>query len=146
MKRTIMFISLLAISLAAFASCDKDDQLVDPTKLPTEAQSFIDTNFPSTSIKSVVKEYDDFTYHYDVYLADGTALEFDKHGEWKDVKNNVIGVPDSVVPEKILSYVTTNYSNAFIVDIERGRRYDVELNTDIDLDFSLDGDFIRIDY
>lgn len=146
MKRTFFIISLLAISLATFASCDKDEQLLDPTKLPAEAQSFIDSNFPSTSVKSVVKEYDDFSYHYDVYLADGTTLEFDRKGEWTDVQNRVSGVPDSVVPEKILTYVTTNYSNAFIVDIERERQYNVELNTDLDLDFSLDGDFIRIDY
>ena len=111
-----------------------------------QAAPLIDNNFPSTSVKSVVKEYDDFSYHYDVYLADGTTLEFDRKGEWTDVQNRVSGVPDSVVPEKILTYVTTNYSNAFIVDIERERQYNVELNTDLDLDFSLDGDFIRIDY
>ena len=146
MKRAFFIISLLAISLATFASCDKDEQPVDPAQLPAEAQTFIDTNFPATTINSVVKEYDDFTYHYDVYLADGTTLEFDKRGEWKDVQNRVSGVPDSIVPEKILSYVTNNYSNAFIVEIERDRQYDVELNTGIDLDFSLDGDFIRIDY
>lgn len=145
MKKSIKMLAFFAAALIGLQSCD-DDKYVAPDTLPNVAESFLTTHFADTEVSSVMKEYDDFTYHYNVYLADGTYVEFNKSGEWREVENRVKGVPSSVVPEKILTYVTTNYSEFFIVDIERDRQYDVELNNDLNLHFSLDGDFLRFDY
>ncbi len=145
MKKIFAFLAFASVALFGLQSCDKDDQAVDPNKLPTTAQTFINTHFADATVSSVVKEYDDLTYHYEVYLSDGTHLEFKKNGEWKSVENRTSGVPKSVIPTKILDYIATNYSDCFVIDIERDRQYDVELNNDLDLDFNLDGDFIRID-
>lgn len=141
----LSMVAFVAAALVGLQSCD-DDKPIDPNKLPNVAENYIDTHFADASITSVLKEYDDLTYTYQVYLSDGTYIEFKKDGEWKEVENRVTGVPTSVIPEKIASYISTNYADNFVVDIERGRQYDVELNNNLDLDFSLSGDFLRVDY
>ncbi len=145
MKRIFYMIAFVAIALGGLQSCDEDTQ-INPSELPKTAETFINTHFAEASVNSVMKDFDDFTIHYDVYLSDGTFIEFNKNGEWKEVENRVTGVPASVIPEAIQTYVTTNYSDAFVVDIERDRQYDVELNTGIELDFDLSGKFLRFDY
>lgn len=144
MKSLIWAFALVAAFLG-LQSCD-DEKPINPNELPNTAEQFIQEHFPNVAVSSVMKEFDDLTYHYDVYLADGTALTFDKAGEWKDVENRISGVPQTIIPEKINSYIATNYAGYFVVEIERGRQYDVELNNDLDLDFSLEGNFLRIDY
>lgn len=141
-----MAVAFVATSLFALQSCDKEDERVDYNKLPSAAQTFLDANYPNATVTSCVKDYDDWSHTYEVYLSDGTHIEFDKHGEWLDVENRVSGVAQSVVPAPIWDYVTTNYASLFIVDIEKdGRGYDVELNNDLDLDFDSKGNFVRID-
>ena len=145
MKKIATLLATMAVALTLLVGCEKNDEMVNPNKLPSEAQTFLATNFPNATVKTVVKDYDDATHTYKVTLSDGTFVEFRKSGEWKEVENRVDGVPTSVIPTKIQDYLTTNYPDDFVVDIERERRYDVELNTGLDLEFSLDGDFIRID-
>lgn len=146
MKRAFLTIVAALASLVVLASCDNDEKHLDYNELPNVAKSFINNHFGDNEVRSVIKEYDDLTYHYEVYLTDGTKIEFNKNGEWCEVENRVEGVPTSILPAGIISYVQENYGSYFIVSVERDRQYDIELNNDLDLDFSLDGDFIRVDY
>ena len=146
MKRAFLTIMAALASLVVLASCDNDEKHLDYNELPNVAKSFINNHFGNTEVRSAIKEYDDLTYHYEVYLTDGTKIEFKKNGEWREVENRVEGVPTSILPAGIVSYVQENYGSYFIVSAERDRQYDIELNNDLDLDFTLDGDFIRIDY
>lgn len=147
MKRMKSLFWTLALAAAFFGlqSCD-DEKPINPNKLPDSAERFIQANFVDAGITSVMKEYDDLSYHYDVFLSDGTSITFSRNGEWKEVENRIDGVPTSILPEKMSSYLATNYANNFVVAVERDRRYDVELNNDLDLDFDLNGNFLRIDY
>ena len=146
MKRAFLTIMAALASLVVLASCDNDEKHLDYNELPNVAKSFINNYFGNSEVRSAIKEYDDLTYHYEVYLTDGTKIEFKKNGEWREVENRVEGVPTSILPAGIVSYVQENYGSYFIVSAERDRQYDIELNNDLDLDFTLDGDFIRIDY
>lgn len=138
--------TLTAASLFVLQSCDKEDVRLDSNELPSAAQTFITTNYPDETVTYCEKDYDDWSYVYDVQLSDGTRIEFDKKGEWQEIENRVEGVKESVVPAPIWAYVTTNYTELFIVDIEKDYRgYDVELNNDLDLDFDPEGNFVRID-
>lgn len=145
MKRFLTMVAIAAATMLSLQSCEKDDRLINPGDLPTTASTFISDNFPGASVRNVVKDYDDATYTYQVSLSDGTFIEFRKNGEWKEIENRTTGVPTSVVPTKIAEYVTTNYPDNFIVDIERDHQIDVELNSGLDLDFTKDGDFLRVD-
>ena len=137
--------TIAAVALFGLQSCEKEDNYINASLLPTEAQNFLSEHYASVEVLSVIKDYDDFGYTYEVRLADGTHIEFRKNGEWKEIENRTSGVPNAGIPAKILEYVTTNYPDNFIVDIEKDHQIDVELNDGLDLEFSLDGDFIRID-
>ena len=145
MKRFFKLIAIAAVALVGLQSCEKNDSYINSALLPDAAKSFLSANYGAVEVQSVVKDYDDFGYTYDVRLADGTHIEFRKNGEWKQIENRSEGVVGSAIPAKIGEYVATNYPNNFVIDIERERHYDVELNDGLDLEFSLDGDFIRID-
>lgn len=146
MKKFLALLATAIIVPAGLVGCEKSDQFVEPNKLPNKAQTFIDTHFSSATVRSVVKEYDDLTYTYEVILTDGTQIEFKKGGEWKSVDNRQAGVPSSVLPEEMATHIANNYIGAFVVDIERDWQYDVELSNGVDLDFTLGGKFIRVDY
>ena len=146
MKRAFLTIMAALASLVVLASCDNDEKHLNYNELPNVAKSFINNHFGDNEARSVIKEYDDLTYHYEVYLTDGTKIEFKKNGEWREVENRVEGIPTSILPAGIVSYVQENYGSYFIVSVERDRQYDIELNNDLDLDFTLDGNFIRVDY
>ena len=146
MKRMTFLMTVMA-SLMMLAGCEKDDRSVALNSLPQKAQTFVDTHFGGLTITSVVKEYDDLTYDYDVYFSNGTSIEFNRSGEWKDIDCHGSKVPDSVVPEKVLNYVKSNYPSNVIVQLTiDGLFYDVELDNDLDLVFGKGGDFVRIDY
>lgn len=146
MKKILMAVAFVATSLLALQSCGRDDERIDYNKLPSTAQSFITSHYPNATVTSCEKDYDNWSHTYEVYLSDGTHIEFDKHGEWLDVENRVSGVAQSVVPAPIWDYVATHYASFFIVDIEKDTRgYDVELNNDLDLDFDSEGGFVRVD-
>ena len=142
MKRIFLLIS----ALAAFAlqSCDTE-KFIGFGDLPDNAATFIQTYFPSADVISVMKEYDDLSYTYDVVLSDGTKIEFKRSGEWKDIEARTSKVPDSVVPAKILTYVQSSYEANYIVGISRDIRIDVELDNHFELVFDLSGNYLGVD-
>ncbi len=146
MKKLFAFLAAAVIAPTGLVGCEKSDQLVDPNRLPDKAQNFITNHFSAATIKNVVKEYDDMTYTYDVYLSDGTQIEFKRGGDWLSIDNRQTGVPSSIFPENIQSYLTTNYPNTFVVDVDRDWQYDVELSNGVELDFTLGGKIVIVDY
>ena len=82
---------------------------------------------------------------YEVYLANGTKVEFTLQGDWKEVRC-AGGVPAAIVPAAISKYVKTNYANAAIVKIDKKYSgYEVELNNGLELKFDTKGKFLAID-
>ena len=146
MKR-MNFIMTVMASLMMLAGCEKDDRNVALSSLPQKAQTFVENHFGDLTISSVVKEYDDLTYDYDVYFTNGTSIEFSRSGEWKNIDCHGSKVPDSAVPAGVLDYVTANYPSNVVVQITiDGLFYAVELDNDLDLVFNKSGKFVRIDY
>ena len=143
MKRIVIL--LAAIPMLFLQSCDTE-RFIGIADLPEKAATFIQNNFPSADVISVVKDYDDLSYTYDVVLSDGTMIEFKRSGEWKDVDARTSKVPDAIVPADILNYVQTNYEGNYIVDISRDIRYDVELDNKRELVFALTGTYLGVDY
>jgi len=82
---------------------------------------------------------------YDVHFEDGTKAEFSSNGNIIEVKS-YSGVPSSVVPSKVQAYVRKYYPKNKIVHWEKEwNKQKVELDNDLDLEFTLKGDFLRID-
>ena len=146
MKKIFSILTLAIATLVGLQSCEKNDVMIPAAELPEEVISFLNTHFSGIEVRSVIKDYDNSSYEFEVYLSDGTHIELNRRGEWRNVENRLTGVPLSVVPNKILTYVETNYPDQMIVGIERDREIDVDLKSGMELIFNLNEDFVRFDY
>lgn len=141
MKKTL---SILMLGIGAFSFAQDRDITFE--QLPEKGKKFIKTHFKSAQIKSVILDDDYLSKDYEVILANGTKIEFDGSGNWKEVdgKRNII--PTAYAPEKIIAYVKKSFPNTSIVKIEKNKySYEVELSNGLDIDFDVRGNFKRID-
>lgn len=157
MKKTFLT-SFIALSiLLSTTSCDSNDDnntnseqtVIEPTALPSSAKTFTETYFPNAAYKSAVKLNTPSLNGsvYDVSLANGFEIDFDANGNWTEIDGGNQAIPAALIPEKISAYVAANYPNLFIVQIENEKtKYDIELSNGLDLVFTPQGDFVRIDH
>lgn len=134
------------VALIGLTSCEKES-VVPETDLPKAAQEYLSTHFNGLNVIQVIKDREGLRKSYDVYLAEGFELEFNKSGAVVSIKNNRNNpLPGSVVPAKILEYVNSNFPDDHVVSWELDDNFqEIELNTGMELKFSKSGDFIRID-
>lgn len=144
MKKLLFLFGLICVTVLG-NGCESHDQVIQLSDLPKVAQNFINTHFGDRQVSYVMKDDGE----YEVRFNDGTKVDFGRKGDWEAVDCNHQSVPQSVVkllPSNVSSYVTSNFSGAFITKIERERRsYNVELNNGLELEFNSNGDFLRID-
>ncbi len=140
MKKLIfMFASLLIL-----ASCEKE-KILPTTKIPSEISNYTSTHFSEFPIIQVIKDTDGFELTYDVVLKDGYFLEFNRQKEIIDIEG-VMALPNSVIPANIIEFVLENYSNNYIIGWELDKKnQQVKLDNLIELEFDMNGNFIKID-
>ncbi|WP_264534875.1 PepSY-like domain-containing protein [Flavobacterium sp. N1736] len=156
MKKTFLTGFIALSLLVSTTSCDSNDDngnnektTIQSTELPTTAKTFTETYFPSAVYKSVLKSKTPSANGsvYDISLANGFEIDFDANGNWTEIDGGNQAIPTALIPAKINAYVAANYPELFIVQIENEKtKYDVELSNDLDLVFTMDGDFVRIDH
>lgn len=156
MKKTFIT-SLFALSiLLSTTSCDNNDDttpttqtVIEAAALPSSAKTFTETYFPNAVYKSTVKLNNPSLNGtiYDVSLSNGYEIDFDANGNWTEIDGGNNAIPTALIPEKINAYIAANYPGLFVVQIENEKtKYDVELSNDLDLVFTMQGDFVRIDH
>ena len=112
--------------------------LVPETAVPAQIVKYVKTNSKM--------DKDIFDVTYDVMFVNGDKLEFDKQGNWKEMKCKHGLVPETAVPAQIVKYVKTNYPEAKILQIEKDRyEYEVKLSNFWDLKFDLKFNLIDMD-
>ena len=83
---------------------------------------------------------------YDVILTDGTNVEFNHKGEWKEIKLHGLPIPQAIIPEVIQDLIKKNYSSNKVVKIEKEiRDYEIKLDNGLEMTFDLKGNLIDID-
>lgn len=140
------FIALTCvISFQACAFADNNKPITFE-QLPAAAQKTIKSNFADLKIMLVTVESEIIDKTYDVVFADGTKLEFDRKGVWKEVERKLSPVPAVLVPTQIVSYIKNHYNEQTIKKIEKDRNeYDVTLSNGIELTFNKKFQVIDID-
>ncbi len=142
-KKILLCLAVALTPALAFA----DDYTHDATVLPQAARDVIHNNFDAAI--SVVKIDKDFgrVSEYEVVLTDGSEIQFDNKGNWKDIEAaRGKTVPGSFVPNAIQTYVANNQKGAKVVGIERSRGgYEIELSNGIEMKFDKNGNFKRYD-
>ncbi len=145
MKKMILLTVSLFMGLGAiFAGHDRP---IKVEQLPEKAQKFLTTYWTDVKVLKAEMDKDGLEVAYDVYLENKTKIEFDKRGEWKEIKSPMTEIPKGVIMQNILDYVANNYSGSRIEKIKREHHhYEVELTNDIELKFNKKGEFKRVDY
>ncbi|WP_107039796.1 PepSY-like domain-containing protein [Brumimicrobium mesophilum] len=136
-------LSLLVV-LAVLTSCNKEE-IIGSGDLPSEISEYVTTHFPNNVIIQSIEDKDGFTKTYDVILEGSISLEFNRKKEIIEI-DGVSELPKSVIPTKISAYVEVNYPTNFITDWELDdKNQQIELDNEMDLEFNMDGDFLKID-
>ncbi len=135
-----LFVILFAMLPAAVLA--DDDRPIGFEKLPTAAQKFIRDHFADVKITlaTIDREFLDTTY--DVIFTDGTHIEFDSRGEWKEIECRRTFVPTGVLLPGIASFIGEQYPGARVRDIERDKwGYELNLDNSAELYFDPRGNF-----
>lgn len=148
MKRIV---ALLVVMIALCGGMVKagEDRSIPPEQLPQKIKVFLNTHFAHEKIALVKMEKEFLSTEYKVYLVGGNKIEFGKDNEWKEVDCEYSEVPSSLIPTQIKHFVKTNYPNQKIIQLEkknkRKKKYEVELDNSIELEFDKDFNVIDID-
>ena len=143
MKKSIF--SALLVLTVCFTAC-ANEKVIAYLEMPLQAQQLIETHFSKADVALVLMDSELLRTEYEVRLADGTKLEFDKNGELMKIDCGAKAVPEALIPQAVRAYVTATFPNAFITEWGKDdRRWKAELNNGLDLEFNGKYEFIRID-
>ncbi|MDD2412167.1 MAG: PepSY-like domain-containing protein [Bacteroidales bacterium] len=130
--------------LIGFTSCAQD-KIIPSNKLPKQIITFVETHFPDNSIIQASFDRELFSKSYEVILKDNIKLDFNSKNKATSIEGNS-KLPDKVIPTQILEYVKMNYNNNVIIEWEiDDKKQQVKLDNGLELEFTIKGDFLRID-
>lgn len=138
--KQIRFFLITMLTLLMSTECFADSNPIPAERLPQAAKSFIQKEFANAKIEYAERDMDGYLCRLD----NGIDILFNLKGVWTKMDGSVRTVlPASVIPHSIYNYVKTNYPNAGITQIEKGRYgYKVELSSKYNLKFTRHGKFI----
>lgn len=137
----MMFI--LAINTMVIAGNDKQ---ITVNQLPKKAITFIDTHFKAIDVSYAKEEKELFNKNYEVIFVDGSKVEFNKEGEWKEIDCQFSFVPTAAIPSQIVDFISKHHQGKTILEIDRDRRdYEVKLENGFELKFDMKFNFIGAD-
>lgn len=129
---------ILVALVLAVATITADDRIISAEKLPQKAKDFIAANFAGKTVQYVEKDFNE----YEVQLSDRAEITFKGNGEWENVKSYE-GLPASILPAAVGTYLTSNFADAKIVEVEKDwNRIEVKLSTRMEVYFDKDGKFL----
>ena len=141
-------IILIGLALMTNMACADNDKVTNNiNELPQVSRTFLNNYFDGNKVSHIKIDKDLFLVDsYDVILTDGTSVEFNRDGEWKEVKSFQQNIPDTLIPAEVKQYVSQNYPSQKIMTVERGKRkVSVDLANGLELKFDLNGNLIDID-
>ena len=146
MKTNLNLRNLIAVaSFFTILSAGAQNQ-VSVNQLPVKAQKFVKAHFSSQKVAVAEKDSDFLNREYEVYLADGTKIEFDGKGNWTSVDGKHKTIPVTMLPKNVITHLVQNHPARSIVQAERKSwGYEVELANGTEIEYNNSGQFLRID-
>ena len=127
-----------------FASAQ--ETVIQKKDLPKAAQEFLTKEYANNDWAIGKKDQGSRSLKYEVTLADGTEIEFNKDGNWKEIDGKGTQIGAHFIPNKIAQYVKSNYPGQSFTKIDKSdRKIEVKLTNHVELEFTKDGDFVKID-
>lgn len=138
-KFVLALLTVVLIGSSAFA--DSRKKVIDPERLPKPATELIQKHWPSCIIDQAFIDGKE----YEVLLSDGTIIEFNSKGIWKEMKCTD-GLPVTLVPGYITRYIVNRYPKQLIIDCEKMRGgYEITLTNGLEIQFDLQGRVTHVD-
>lgn len=142
-KMLFLFVCLFTLHTVARADGDK---LIQINQMPKQAQLFIHKYFSDGKIALAKMESNLLNKSYEVIFTNGSKVEFDKKGQWKEVDCKYSAVPEAIVPAPILKHVKDNYADNRIIKLERDKKeYEIKLSDRTELKFNQNFKLIDVD-
>ncbi len=143
MKKTVKRFSILAAVvlvlaalLIAYPALADSDRPLTVQELPAASQQLLQQAFPESRVAYAKVSNDWFEKEYKVVFVDGSKVEFDRRGEWKQIECKYGQVPPTLVPQPILDRVQELFGTCGVISIERDRRgYEVKLDNRVEASF-----------
>ncbi|MEI0558282.1 PepSY-like domain-containing protein [Brachyspira intermedia] len=102
---------------------------VQLSSIPQNAQNFIKQHFPNIKVTFIERDWEDI----EVYLENGTQIDFFPNGDWKEVKCYG-NMPATILPANVMNTIKRTYPNAAIVKIEKQFTiFEIKLNNMMEL-------------
>lgn len=130
MKKIFVMILFSNILLAGY--------IISPNDLPKNIQDFIKNNFKA---QIGICQKDD--HSYEVYLSDGTELEFYLNGDYKEIESKITPLSYKILPDNIANIIKNQFPNTNILEIERKINvYKIKLNNGMKIYIDYNGTII----
>lgn len=147
-KRLLLSLAVLVpVALLLFALLLNDRKRpLSVAELPTAAQEFLSLHGNANQVAYATVETDWFDKEYKVVFVDGSKVEFNRRGHWKEIEYKYGRVPDAMIPGEIRTRLTELYGHCEVIEIERDRReYEVKLSNHLEVTFDRSFRIIDID-
>lgn len=146
MRRTILKSLFLTFLLTLHLSCaDTKERTIAVKELPSEITNYTAKHFPSNQIIQAIEDKEIFGKTYELILEGNFKLEFNEKNQIEEIEG-FSKLPESAIPEKIRQYIATNYPKSVITkwSLDDGKQ-NIKLDNITELEFKLNGDFLRVD-
>lgn len=110
-KKTLFFFAFISSFLYA-------DSIISPDSLPALAKDFLQKNFKA-QISLVLEDKNS----YEVYLNDGTELEFDIDGSWREIEAKLTPINVDILPYHLATIVKNEFPNMLLKEVEKKINY-----------------------
>ena len=147
MKKSIILTAALAAAMTLAACHEEEKKAIEFGNLPAAAQTFVQTHFADKQISIIYHDTEVADKDYEVIFSDGANIDFTKQGDWDEVEDrDADGVPTAIIPAAINEYVASHHAGQYVVQIGKdGKKYEVELNSTVEMVFDRSGAFLRYD-
>ena len=135
---------IFALALLMTACSDKP---VAPEQLPAPVKTFIQQQYPGEAITFAQKDLELTGWKYEVFMADGTHIEFDTDDTWDKIESPMTRpVPTALIPAPIVTHLQANFPDARILKIDKERNgYEIELANGMELKYNKQGALMEMD-
>ena len=135
-----------AAELVGKELCIECDSEVEPEDDEFYMEDLIGFTVEAGTVQEGKMLHGRLTDYYDSEANPLFEIEFDGRGQWTEVKCKRSAVPASLVPQQIARYISSNYPDCRILEIERDEdEYEVKLSNYVEVTFDRKFNVIDID-
>lgn len=132
----------LAFFCALTVSAQKKN--IQPSQLPENALTFIETNFTSVALHHCMKFTEGDNVRFKAVLADDTEIDFTEDGKWREIDGKVHSVQPTFLGQTIIEHIKKNAPGQRLLKAtNQGKTIDVILVNGLKFTFDASGKFVR---